>query len=578
MRRIYFIIIVFFTLSCTSSRSVNQYQQESRAIRTPVIEYSEQELADARSLYIRGLTAFEMQDYNEALDLLTMAYIKLPNHDGVNFALADAYMYMSDFTNAAYYARQAVVLEGSNKFYHLKLAEIYFRAGQNAQVIEVLKKAATLFPNDVEILFFLASTYTEDGKYTESNEIYDRILGLQGPDLQIYYQRFRNFTMLDDINSAIDELETLYGLEPENMAIMQTLGSLYLDNDLPDKAIELYEKALELNPRQPEIKITLSDVFIQQNNWDRAGPLLLEVMEDTFVQPQVKSELVQFLMSRYVRDQENEILRDKTADIVEAYAEANPSDANAQGIAADFFLTIEDYEMALLKLRETVALMPYNEAAWRQMVQLLYTQSEFDELIGLKDEAEKYVPEDAFIRFFIGSAYSITGDPQQAVTWLELATEAPARSNFKSIVYGSLGDTYYSLEKFDQAWSSYEKSIELDANNATSLNNYAYYLSVRNERIEYAFEMSKKSLENEPNNPSFLDTLGWIYFKMGNYDKAYQYISSSVDNGAISATVYEHLGDVYDKLGNDEKAQEWWGKAFDTDPDRVYLLQKLDAN
>jgi tetratricopeptide (TPR) repeat protein len=519
-----------------------------------------------------------MQDYNDALDLLTMAYIKLPNHDGVNFALADAYMYMSDFTNAAYYARQAVDLDDSNKFYHLKLAEIYFRAGQNSQVIESLLKARQQFPNDVEILFFLASTYTEEGKYLESNEIYSKILSLQGPDLQIYYQRFRNFTMLDDIDSAIDELETLYELEPENTAIMQTLGSLYLDNEKSDKAIELYEKALEVNPRQPVLKISLSDVFIQQNNWERAGPLLLEVMEDSLVQPQVKTELVQFLMSRFVRDQENKTLRDKTADIVEAYAEVNPEDPAAQAIAADFFLTIEDYEMALLKLRETVRLMPDNEPAWRQMVQLLYTQSEFDELIGMREEAEKYVPEDAFIRFFVGNAYSITGDPEQAAVWLELATEAPARANFKSIVYGSLGDTYYSLEKFEKAWASYEKSIELDSNNATSLNNYAYYLSVRNERIEEAYEMSKKSLENEPNNPSFLDTLGWIYFKRGDYNKAYQYISSSIDNGAMSATVFEHLGDVYDKLGNDEKAQEWWGRAFDTDPDRVYLLQKLDSN
>jgi tetratricopeptide (TPR) repeat protein len=578
MRRLYLSFIVLFILSCTSSKEVSQSKQESRSSLIPVIEYTEQELADARSLYIRGLTAFEMQDYNDALDLLTMAYIKLPNHDGVNFALADAYMYMGDFTNAAYYARQAVDLGDSNKFYHLKLAEIYFRAGQNSQVIESLLKAMQQFPNDVEILFFLASTYTEEGKYLESNEIYSKILTLQGPDLQIYYQRFRNFTMLDDIDSAIDELETLYELEPENTAIMQTLGSLYLDNEKSDKAIELYEKALEVNPRQPELKISLSDVFIQQNNWERAGPLLLEVMEDSLVQPQVKTELVQFLMSRFVRDQENKTLRDKTADIVEAYAEVNPEDPAAQAIAADFFLTIEDYEMALLKLRETVRLMPDNEPAWRQMVQLLYTQSEFDELIGMREEAEKYVPEDAFIRFFVGNAYSITGDPEQAAVWLELATEAPARANFKSIVYGSLGDTYYSLEKFEKAWASYEKSIELDSNNATSLNNYAYYLSVRNERIEEAYEMSKKSLENEPNNPSFLDTLGWIYFKRGDYNKAYQYISSSIDNGAMSATVFEHLGDVYDKLGNDEKAQEWWGRAFDTDPDRVYLLQKLDSN
>lgn len=578
MRRFYPLIVILFYFACSSPREVSAPQQSSQNTQTSLIQYSDQELAEARNLYIKGLTAFEMQDYNEALDLLTMAYIKLPDHAGVNFALADAYMYLADFTNAAYYGKQAVEIDPENKFYHMKLAEIYFRSGQNMQVIETLKQTENYFPNDPDVLFFLASTYSDEGDYTGSNEIYARILKLQGPDIQIHYQRFRNFTMQEMHDEAIEELEIIYRMEPENTSIMQTLGALYLDNDQTEKALEIYEEALQANPRQPEVKIALSDLYIQEDDWDRAGPLLYEVMGDSLVQPQVKSELVQFLMARFVRDQENAVLRDNTADIIELYAENYPDDAPAQALAADFFLTIEDYTMALLKLRETIRLMPENEPAWRQMVQLLYTQNEFDELISIKDEVEKQVPEDAFIRFFIGNAYSITHDPQNAIEWLELATKAPARANFKSIVYGSLGDTYYTVERYDDAWSAYEKSIELDPANSTSLNNYAYYLSVRNEKIEVAYEMSKKSLENEPHNPSFLDTLGWIYFKKGDYAKAYEYISASIDNGAASATVYEHLGDVYDKLGDDNKAREWWGKAFDVDPDRIYLLQKLDSN
>ena len=234
--------------------------------------------------------------------------------------------------------------------------------------------------------------------------------------------------------------------------------------------------------------------------------------------------------------------------------------------------------MAKLKLFETVRLMPENEPAWRQLIQLMYSQSDFDAVIELRDEAEKHVPEDAFIRFFIGSSYTITGDNSQGIAWLKLATQAPARGAFKSIVYGSLGDAYYSEKRYDEAWSAYEQSITLDPDNATALNNYAYYLSVQEQHMEKAYEMSKKSLEFEPNNPSYLDTLGWIYFKKGNYDKAYEYISASIENGSMSATVYEHMGDVYEKLGDLSKAREWWGRSFDTDPDRVYLLERLELN
>lgn len=572
------VILAIYLVACAPSRPTVENDVRVIESRPSVIQYTEQELQQARELFIKGVAAFEMEDYNEALDLLTMAYIKLPDHAGVNYSLADAYMFTGDFTNAAYYGKQAVDLEPDNRHYHLKLAEIYFRAGDGIQVAETLKAADKAVPNDPDILFFLATTLSDQSKYAESNDIYARLIRLQGNDLQLHFQRYRNYLMLEDETAALNELETIFELDPENPAVIQSLGAQYMEMDQPEKALRIYQKALENNPNQSEIKMAVADLYIQQNRWEEAGQLLMDVMKDETVQFRSKAELVQFLMARFVRDPENAVLRDRTADIVEFFAEENPEDAAAQALAADFFLSIEDYEMAKLKLFETVRLMPENEPAWRQLIQLMYSQSDFDAVIELRDEAEKHVPEDAFIRFFIGSSYTITGDNSQGIAWLKLATQAPARGAFKSIVYGSLGDAYYSEKRYDEAWSAYEQSITLDPDNATALNNYAYYLSVQEQHMEKAYEMSKKSLEFEPNNPSYLDTLGWIYFKKGNYDKAYEYISASIENGSMSATVYEHMGDVYEKLGDLSKAREWWGRSFDTDPDRVYLLERLELN
>ena len=240
-------------------------------------------------------------------------------------------------------------------------------------------------------------------------------------------------------------------------------------------------------------------------------------------------------------------------------------------------MTIEDFDAAKLKLFDTVRLMPENEPAWRQLIQLLYSQSDFDTLLRLRDEAEKNVPEDAFVRFFIGSAFTLSGDTEQGISWLQSSTQAPARGLFKSVVYGSLGDAFYTADRKEEAWQAYEQSLVLDPNNATALNNYAYYLSVNNLNLDKAYEMSQKSLEFEPDNPSYLDTLGWIYYLLEDYDKALKYIASAAEKGG-SATVFEHLGDVYDKLGDEEKAQEWWEKSFNFDPERVHLLEKLELN
>ena len=90
--------------------------------------------------------------------------------------------------------------------------------------------------------------------------------------------------------------------------------------------------------------------------------------------------------------------------------------------------------------------------------------------------------------------------------------------------------------------------------------------------------MVNKALEADPENGAFLDTIGWVYFKIGNYDKALEYIKKSVAIRDSSAEVLEHLGDVYEKLGQMELAVENWKRAKTLDPDRESLTTKLQNN
>lgn len=87
--------------------------------------------------------------------------------------------------------------------------------------------------------------------------------------------------------------------------------------------------------------------------------------------------------------------------------------------------------------------------------------------------------------------------------------------------------------------------------------------------------MSKESLKKDSSNASFLDTYGWIYFKLGNYAEAERYVKKAIDAGEVSAVVYEHLGDIYSKLNQHEKAKEYWAKALERDAKNALLKEKL---
>jgi tetratricopeptide (TPR) repeat protein len=70
--------------------------------------------------------------------------------------------------------------------------------------------------------------------------------------------------------------------------------------------------------------------------------------------------------------------------------------------------------------------------------------------------------------------------------------------------------------------------------------------------------------------------MGWVYFQMGDYEKALQYIQRSIEISESSAEVLEHLGDVYEKLGQMELAIQYWEKAKKLEPDRESVLKKLE--
>jgi tetratricopeptide (TPR) repeat protein len=493
----------------------------------------------------------------------------------VNFALADAYLATSDPVNAAFYAREAMRIDPKNRFYPLKLAEIHLRNTQPAASIEVLETALTRFPNDLEMMYLLAATLADQNEFLRSNRMYDRILKKEPEETSVYYQKFRNYTSLNLPDSAIAQMVTIRRLDPANILAAQTLAQLYLTLDRTDEAVAVYEDILQRHPGNIELKIGLTDVYVSREDWEKAGATMSAVMESSEVRDETKTELMQYLLGLFGKQPDNAGLRRMVTDLLERYSASQPQNAMAQALAADFYTMIEDNANALLKIEATLALNPDNSNAWRQRIQLLYLAERYDEVIDLADSAEQYAPEDAFVRFFVGVSHMMKKDNANAVTWLQRASKSPARAPFRSVVIGTLGDVTYQLNDWEKAKSHYEEALRLNPENEGVLNNYAYYMSEKGERLEVAKTMSERSLRIDPKNPSFLDTYGWIHYLLGDYTTALEYITKSIENGSTSAEVLEHKGDVLHKLGRSEEAIRFWNDALKADDTRTYLLDRI---
>jgi len=109
---------------------------------------------------------------------------------------------------------------------------------------------------------------------------------------------------------------------------------------------------------------------------------------------------------------------------------------------------------------------------------------------------------------------------------------------------------------------SLRRILARDPDNATALNNLGYFLVERNERLTEALEMIQRAVRANPTNSSFLDSLGWAYFKLGRLDEAERHLTEAARRNNQSATIHEHLGDVYQKRGKNELARAAWQKAL----------------
>ena len=128
----------------------------------------------------------------------------------------------------------------------------------------------------------------------------------------------------------------------------------------------------------------------------------------------------------------------------------------------------------------------------------------------------------------------------------------------------SLGDAYNSAKEFAKSDAAYDKALGINPDDATVLNNYAYYLSERGEQLEKAERMSRKCNDLQPGVATYLDTYAWIFYKQGKFSEARTWQEKAIAAGGDKeAVLIEHYGDILFKLGDSAGAVEQWKKAKD---------------
>lgn len=148
--------------------------------------------------------------------------------------------------------------------------------------------------------------------------------------------------------------------------------------------------------------------------------------------------------------------------------------------------------------------------------------------------------------------------------------------SIKSVFYGSIGDSYYTYNDKKNAYKNYKKALKYNPDNIMVLNNFAYYLSLDKTDLEYALEMSERTIIKEPLNGTYTDTYAWILYLLERYDEAktYQLKAIALTN-EDNPELFLHYAEILRALGENLNARRYYRKALNCGGDAEYINEIL---
>ncbi|HJW27833.1 MAG TPA: tetratricopeptide repeat protein, partial [Saprospiraceae bacterium] len=466
-------------------------------------------------------------------------------------ALSRDYSLLGKHDHAMQMGREAVHLSPKNREYHESLAEIYLNA---SEIDGAIKEYETIIQQDSSYLqawFNLAHLY-QWRNLQQAVDTYQKIIDRFGPNGDVYFQLAQMYNSMNKLDKATEALKGMLATDPSSFEIKKVLGDTYLRRDSVDTALRIYDELAELNPENLELRAAIAHAYLVKQDYNRAAEQFASVMQQDTLSVDEQLRFGQIFVSFIQKDS---AVAPYAVKLFDRIRDAYPDDWRPYWFLGAIDNVLRDDSSALRNYRKVKELASWNPDGWIGIASIYYDQGKFDDAVSLLSEAKNVIPDEFRIYFLLGVSYQ----RQHKAIDAAMALEKAIQLNEKSIdALTALGLVYDEMKRHEESDSMYERAIRLDPNNHLLLNNYSYSMAERGTQLDRALTMSKEAVRQQPTNQSYLDTYGWIYYKMGRYEEAERYVHKAIEFGSTSPVIHEHLGDIYFKMTKKDKALEYW--------------------
>jgi tetratricopeptide (TPR) repeat protein len=467
----------------------------------------------------------------------------------------------------------AIILDPDNTWYLEEKGQALRSIRKNAEAAEVFRKLIELDPKKIEYYDNAVEQYVMAGKPAEAIVVLDMMEAKFGMTEDGVRKKEDLYMYIGKPDKAIEEVMKLVNTMPGNVEYLGLLAELYTVTGKLDKALESFNKILETEPNNGKAHFGLSNLYRQKG--DSANTI--KELKLGFEDPEVAlKEKVNVIMSMAPLGDNNPNYRKQVFELAEIMVAKHPNQASAHAIYGDLLFGDNQYANAAQQYSKALAIEDNNFRVWQQLLASYEQLRDFKNLHDESDKALELFPNKVLFYYYNANAAYNLKNYKKAASTAQAGIDLGIGDKITNLgLYTVAGDAYYRLADYGLCFASFDAALDIDPNNGYVLNNYAYYLSEKGERLEKALSMAKTALTNNPNSPAYLDTYGWILYKTSRYTDALQYIQKALDQSPADAEILEHMGDVNYRLGNKETAVEFWRKAKENGNDSAQLDKKI---
>jgi len=569
------IILLTFSIalfSCKGTKQANKTSAKSNETETKLFTKHDIEV---NHFFVSANKEKLLGNTEDAIRLFKKCLQIDPNNAAAAYELSILALGANDFQNAEFYSRKSYTLNPDNEWYAIIFVESLQRNKKLGEAVKIYQKLIKSFPDRSDIYYDFADCYLRMNKPVEAIEIYNELEKKTGVNAELSLQKEKIYVRMGKLDKAVDEINKLIATFPDEAKYYGILAELYAANNMDAEAIDTYQKALKKDPDNAYINLSLSEYYRQKRDYPKGFIYLEKAFNSDELDIDSK---VKILLSYYVVSEKSEELKNQSLLLCEMLIKAHPKEAKAFSVAGDFYYRDKKLEKAKEYFSQAVELDKSKYVIWNQLLIIESELQQFSEMIRHGKEAVELFPNEPTVYLLLGIAYLQEKKPADALVVLNqgknmIIDNKPLLGQF----YANIGDAYYRTKEMEKSDEAYEEALKINPNDTYVLNNYAYYLSLRNSKLDRAEEMSKKSNEIERDNASYNDTYGWILYALGKYDDAKLWLEKAVANGAANnPVILEHLGDVLYKLNNSELALDYWIKAKKAGPGSDQLERKIN--